>query len=562
MRIIKRLSRADRRAFDAVANARLTGFEHVLPRLSRISDHSVLWFTVAAGLASTRRVRLRRAALRGVIGIGIASPIVNLAGKQAFRRKRPIIDMVPHIRVRWRIPTSPAFPSGHSASAAAFATGVAMEAPAAVAVPVAVVAGTVAFSRIYNGAHYPGDVLAGAALGVLAGLVTRTIWPTHAGPARVARTRLVEQWKAAQGRDPAEIDEGEGVVAVINSAAGASSARLQGLVPSIADLVRAELPRAEVVEFGPYDDLPKLLDEAAGRAEALAVAGGDGTVNAGAEAALKHGVPLLTIPGGTFDHFARALGIETVSEALAAFRGGALARVDVGCVETPGEEEHIFLNAASFGAYTELVDERERLQTRLGKWPALAVAAVRVLRHTQPIEVLVNGDRRHVWLAFIGNCAYGSRGAAPTWRDRLDDGELDIRLIATGRHVRRLRAITAVLAGHLHVTPEYSHWQASRLTVEAVPPEPPRNKRLRRHGARLSAQLGRQSHQSGSIRRSPLLTLLGPAHRRSEVEAELRLARDGETFSTTPSVTFTKHPTALTVFVPRGPLPTATQDHG
>ncbi|MCW2916359.1 MAG: Sphingosine kinaselike protein [Actinomycetia bacterium] len=551
MRITSRLGRADRRAFDAVANTRLTGFEHVLPRLSRVADHSVLWFTVAAGLASAQRPRLRRAALRGVIGIGIASPIVNLAGKQAFRRQRPIIDRVPRIRVRYRIPTSPAFPSGHSASAAAFATGVAMEAPASVAVPVAVVAGTVAFSRIYNGAHYPGDVLAGVALGVLAGLATRTIWPTRAGPARVARTRPVEVWKAAQGRDPTEIDEGEGVVAVINSAAGAGSVRLEGLVPSIADLVRAELPRAEVLELGPDDDLPKLLDEAAGRAEALAVAGGDGTINAGAQAALKHGVPLLTIPGGTFDHFARTLGIETVAEALAVFRGGALARVDVGCVETPGEAQHLFLNTASFGAYTELVDQRERLQARLGKWPALAVAAVRVLRHTQPIEVLVNGDRRQVWLAFIGNCAYRSRGAAPTWRDRLDDGELDIRLIATGRHVRRLRAITAVLAGHLHVTPEYSHWQATRLTVEAVPPESPHRKRLRRLGARPSAESERRSHRSGSIPRSPLLRLLGPARRRSETAPELRLARDGETFSTTSSVIFTKQPAALAVFVPR-----------
>jgi undecaprenyl-diphosphatase len=318
-------------------------------------------------------------------------------------------------------------------------------------------------------------------------------------------------------------------------------------VPTIAAQLRAGLPRAEVVEFGPNDDLAKLLEDAAGRARVLAVAGGDGTVNAGAQAALKHGLPLLTIPAGTLDHFSRALGIETVAQALAVFREGALARVDVGRIETPGEEDHIFLNTASFGAYTELVDRRERLEARLGKWPALAVAAVRALRHTQPVEALVNGDRRYVWLAFVGNCAYASRGAAPTWRDRLDDGELDIRLIATGRHVRRLRAITAVLAGHLHVTPEYSHWQATKLSVEAVPPEPPRKKRLRR----LGAVPGRRSHRRAGMRRSPLLSRLGPAHRRAEVTPELRLARDGETFSATPSVTFSKYPARLAVFVPR-----------
>ncbi|WP_433810478.1 bifunctional phosphatase PAP2/diacylglycerol kinase family protein [Actinomadura scrupuli] len=509
---------------------------------------------MATGLASTRQTRLRRAALRGVIGIGIASPIVNVVGKQAFRRKRPIIDLVPHIRVRWRIPTSPAFPSGHSASAAAFATGVAMEAPAAVAVPVGVVAGMVAFSRVYNGAHYPGDVLAGVGLGILAGLVTRTIWTTHAGPARIARVRSVEAWRAAQDGDTTELDQGDGLVAVINSAAGSSSPRLQGLMPGIADQLRAELPRAEVVEFGPDDDLDKLLDEAAGRARVLAVAGGDGTVNAGAQAAMRYGVPLLTIPAGTLDHFSRALGIDTVTEALAVFREGAVAKVDVGRIETPDEEDHIFLNTASFGAYTELVDQRERLQARLGKWPALAVAAVRVMRHTQPVETLVNGDRRYVWLAFVGNCAYSSRGATPIWRDRLDDGELDIRVIATGRHGRRLRAITAVLAGHLHVTPEYSHWQATRLSVEAVAPEPPRNGRLRRLGAvpagRTSGQGGR-AHRPGRPRRPPLHNLLGPARRRTETAPELRLARDGETFSVTTAAKFTKEPGGLAVFVPR-----------
>jgi diacylglycerol kinase family enzyme len=156
-----------------------------------------------------------------------------------------------------------------------------------------------------------------------------------------------------------------------------------------------------------------------------------------------------------------------------------------------------------------------------------------------------------VWLAFVGNCAYASRGAAPTWRYQLDDGELDIRLIATGRRVRRLRAITAVLAGHLHVTPEYSHWQATRLTVEAVAPEPPRKRRLRRLGAVPSPTLVGPSHRSGRPRRSPLHTLLGPARRRAETPPELRLARDGETFSATSSATFSKLPAALAVFVPR-----------
>src|SRR3569833_1254821 len=93
MPLLQRASRLDQRAFDAVAAAKLPGFDYVLPRLSKLADHSVLWVGIAGGLAVTRQPRLRRAAMRGVFALGLASPIANLAGKQMFRRRRPIIEL-------------------------------------------------------------------------------------------------------------------------------------------------------------------------------------------------------------------------------------------------------------------------------------------------------------------------------------------------------------------------------------------------------------------------------------------------------------------------------------
>ena len=70
---------------------------------------------------------------------------------------------------RWiRRPTSTSFPSGHSASAAAVAVAVGDVVPA-LRVPLAAAAGTVAFSRVYMGVHYLGDVLVGVATGALLG---------------------------------------------------------------------------------------------------------------------------------------------------------------------------------------------------------------------------------------------------------------------------------------------------------------------------------------------------------------------------------------------------------
>ena len=214
--VLRRLGRVDRWAFDRVAAARLPGLEYVLPRLSRSADHGVLWFTIAGVLGLAGRPELRRAALRGAIGIAVASPAVNVVGKHAFRRKRPVVDLVPPIRIRWKPPTSHAFPSGHSASAAAFATGVALEAPAAVAAPVAAAAAAVAFARVYTGAHYPGDVLAGVGIGALAAAGTRVVWPPRPPAARIAH-----------GGEEVRVDaDGRGVVAVVNTGSGGGPAAI------------------------------------------------------------------------------------------------------------------------------------------------------------------------------------------------------------------------------------------------------------------------------------------------------------------------------------------------
>lgn len=466
MSVIQKLRSVDQNAFDRVAAAELPGLERILPALSKAADHSVLWFAASAALSVQARPRLRRAALRGALAIGVASPLANLVGKRLFRRTRPLVDMVPAIRRRHRIPTSSAFPSGHSASAAAFATGVAMEAPARVALPVAALAGMVAFSRVYTGAHYPGDVAAGIALGTLAGLTTRTFWPALPGPADVMKIGSVESWH----REDSGTARGEGLVAVVNTGAGAAPARFLPAAP-ITRLLADELPEAEIVTAGPDDDLDALLESAAERAKALAVAGGDGTINAAARVALAHGLPLLVIPAGTFNHFARTLGLETPADAIAAYTGGALARVDAGRVELGDGSESLFLNNAALGAYPELVSRRVRLEKRLGKWPAVAVAAAQVLRHAEPVPIMVGGHRRRLWMGFVGNGIYGARGSAPSWRAHLDDGLLDVRLVITGRRVPRLRAFAAMLVGHLHVTGEYRRWKTTGLRIRPVRPQ-------------------------------------------------------------------------------------------
>lgn len=162
----------DDQVFAFAAERHWPAAEPILPRLSRSANHGVLWFATAAALAVSGTPRARRAAARGLASLGLASLTINTVGKRSVRRTRPVLDAVPRGRRLKRQPITTSFPSGHSASAAAFAAGIALESPVWGAV-VAPVAFSVAMSRVYTGVHFPSDVLAGAALGVGAAFAVR-----------------------------------------------------------------------------------------------------------------------------------------------------------------------------------------------------------------------------------------------------------------------------------------------------------------------------------------------------------------------------------------------------
>jgi membrane-associated phospholipid phosphatase len=116
------------------------------------------------------RRRSRQAAGQGVLAIALASTATNLILKPLARRKRPARSdgrPVPDSR-RVRRPASASFPSGHAASAFAFASAMGHAARAA-RLPLRVAAATVAYSRVHTGVHYPSDVAIGAVIGDLCG---------------------------------------------------------------------------------------------------------------------------------------------------------------------------------------------------------------------------------------------------------------------------------------------------------------------------------------------------------------------------------------------------------
>jgi diacylglycerol kinase family enzyme len=227
-----------------------------------------------------------------------------------------------------------------------------------------------------------------------------------------------------------------------------------------------KLPRAEVVRA---DDVEQALRSAADRATALGVMGGDGTVNCAAGIALEAGLPLAVVPGGTLNHFAGELGVASVDDVVTAVQNGSAVRVSVGSAAPDGEGLY-FLNTFAVGVYPEVVQERERLEVRLGKWPAMAVAATRVLRRAECLEMEVDGQPRRLWMLFAGNGRYHPHGFAPTWRERMDDAVIDVRVVDADARLARTRLVAALLTGRLGRSLVYEDRVVGRLPVTSKRP--------------------------------------------------------------------------------------------
>jgi diacylglycerol kinase family enzyme len=329
-----------------------------------------------------------------------------------------------------------------------------------------------------------GAAAAGLGIGAVAALATTRSWPV--APRTTAEVRRLAT--------PVPVDprpEGQGAVIIVNNSAG--NALQRSPVEQLAEL----LPAAKILETGDELSVDDALATAAESGEVIGMVGGDGSINAAAALARDRNKPLLVAPGGTLNHFARDLGVATVDEAAEALGQGSAVAIDLGLID-----DQPFLNTASFGTYTELVDAREHLEPTIGKWPALLVSLVRVLRRASPCDVEIDGEAHSLWMVFVGNCRYHPHGFAPAWRERLDDGLLDVRMVAATHPFARVRLVLAVLTGRL-----------GRSRV----------------------------YEERTVRVMRVRSRVGP----------LRLARDGETFDGPASFDITKAPKALTVYVPR-----------
>src|SRR5437773_5817659 len=157
--------------------------------------------------------------------------------------------------------------------------------------------------------------------------------------------------------------------------------------PTVDELAAAARERGIDVHVLRDGDDPAALMRTRAGADALGIAGGDGSLAPAAQVAIERELPFVCVPFGTRNHFARDVGLDRDDPfaALEAF-GGEELRIDVGRAG-----ERLFLNNVSVGAYASLVHRREARRRRRGSLAGLR-ALLRTIRHPYRLRLRVDGE--------------------------------------------------------------------------------------------------------------------------------------------------------------------------
>ena len=234
-----------------------------------------------------------------------------------------------------------------------------------------------------------------------------------------------------------------------------------GPAPTSVDELRHVFSGAEVRE-STGDDLQERVREAVRDGAAhVVVVGGDGTMRGAAQVLAGGDVPLVPVPAGTRNHFAKDLGIDSVEAAEAASRTGERIRIDTGWVNGL-----VFVNNSSIGLYPKVVTRREAHQRRLPKGAAHIVAIWEQVRHGRRMTVTVGDETYRAWLVFVGNGEYGEGLLDLADRETLTDGLLDVRIVRADEPMARLRVVAALFLGRLARSPIVVRRRVEAITID------------------------------------------------------------------------------------------------
>ena len=219
--------------------------------------------------------------------------------------------------------------------------------------------------------------------------------------------------------------------------------------------------------------ITEIASDAVARAKAVGgvvvAAGGDGTINAVAQATLGSGCAFGVVPQGTFNYFSRTHGIPAEPlEAMRVVLNGNAQPVQVGLVN-----DRVFLVNASLGLYPKLLEDREAWKARFGRSRLVAfVAGMTTLLRGQRslrLHVQAHGEARDLRTPtlFVGNNALQLEQLGLPHADVIESGELAaVALMPVGR-LSMLSLLLRGAFGQLGEADTVVSFSFAQLTVSA-----------------------------------------------------------------------------------------------
>ncbi|MEP7282385.1 MAG: diacylglycerol kinase family protein [Rubrivivax sp.] len=217
--------------------------------------------------------------------------------------------------------------------------------------------------------------------------------------------------------------------------------------------------------------LAQIAREAVARAQAtqgvVVAAGGDGTINAVAQAVLGSGCTFGVLPHGTFNYFSRSHGIpDDVGSAMALLLSGSAQPVQVGQVN-----DQVFLVNASLGLYPRLLENREQWKRQLGRsrWVAFCSGLLSLLRGHRSLCLRIDLQGRshevHTPTLFVANNPLQMTQLGIDLEQAMAEGALGALVLRPVGTLRMLALLARGALGRLGEADEVVKFAFTQLTV-------------------------------------------------------------------------------------------------
>lgn len=208
----------------------------------------------------------------------------------------------------------------------------------------------------------------------------------------------------------------------------------------------------DIKKFIPIDDLLKRrLSRPIASGATIIVLGGDGTMNTIANLLVGTQAVMAPIPGGTFNHFTKDLGIaQDLDEALKSLKKAKIKKVD-----TVSVNGTYFVNNSLLGLYPYSLQIRSTLEGVYGKWPAAILAVTKAITQFHTYRISINGVTYSTPFVFIGNNRFGLERLGLPGRHSFDEGVMSV-YIARARSRKDIIVLSyATMLGHLKDMKEF-----------------------------------------------------------------------------------------------------------